>query len=86
MKLIDNATRLQLASCCTFYPFDNQETNNFKIGKILTTFSLFDKTSSKICYICINFQPFYTKEKSQTRAIEKDIIKLYAINSPEFLR
>ena len=35
--------------------------------------------STKICYICINFQLFCSKENSQTRTI--GMIKLYVINS-----
>ena len=40
--------------------------------------------STKICYICINFQLFCSKENSQTRTI--GMIKLYAINSSKRLR
>ena len=28
IKLMDNATMLQLGSCCTFYLFQNHQTNN----------------------------------------------------------
>ena len=34
----------------------------------------------------INFQPFCTKENSQTHTMEKGMIHLYAINSSELLR
>ena len=39
--------------------------------------------SSKIGYICMNFQSFCNRENSQTHTVEKGLIHLYAINFSE---
>ena len=70
-----------LASCCTFYLFHNHQTNNWnKLSLYLVYLTkqtqILRKKDPKVtihqnCYICMNFQPFCSKENSETCTIEK---------------
>ena len=67
IKLVDNVTMLQIASCCTFYLFHNHQPNNLNWNVFNYNQSIWQNNtqipeSSKICYIYINLQPSCTKE------------------------